>query len=375
MATLVALVGECGYNAMALQDIQSEIHPLPVMKHLPYLNGILVPTPTPFTTNGDVDLAALRSNIERWSASGISGCALLGSTGERAHLDEAEYLRVIEIGRAAVSSELAFIVGAGQQSTRGTIQEVRKAAAAGAEGVLVITPHFYRAAITQEALITHYQAVADASPVPVILYSMPALTGIKIEPDTVACLSRHENIVGVKDSSADVGGLGRTVELVQGISANSSTNGSSGTSEHQTSSIQNDRDGSPDRSITRDDFVVLTGNGTVLYEALRAGAVGGILAVGCVVPRLCLEIFRAVKAGENERAALLQKKLTPLAQAVTTKYGIGGLKAALNLIGYAGGAVRAPLRSPNEEALREIAGLLVEAQSAMADNSMEAAKA
>jgi len=120
---------------------------------------------------------------------------------------------------------------------------------------------------------------------------------------------------------------------------------------------------------TPNDFVVLTGNGTVLCDALRAGADGAILAVGCVVPELCLAIFQAANAGEHERAAALQEKLTPLAQAVTTKYGIGGLKAALDMIGLIGGAVRAPLQSPNEAALHEIGRLLAETRSAITLNT------
>lgn len=320
----------------------------------------MLPCPTPFDAAGALDLPALCSNIARWKATGVSGFAVLGSTGERVHLDEREYVQTIDAAREAVPRGdygLAFIVGVGQQSTRGTVNEVKVAAAAGADAVLVLTPHFYRSAITQEALVAHYTAVADSAPVPVILYSMPALTGIKIEPETVARLSEHQNIIGVKDSSADVEELRRTVELVRGRSADSFSNKVS------------------DGLANRDDFVVLTGNGTVLFDALRAGADGAILAVGCVVPELCLEIFRAVKAGEHERALALQGKLTPLAQAVTTKYGIGGLKAALEMIGFVGGAVRAPLRSPNSEAQGEIALLLAAAKSATAEYSVEAAEA
>ena len=243
-----------------------------------------------------------------------SASSILGSTGERVHLDEREYLEVIEVSRAA--SDSVLIVGAGQQSTVGTIKEIKNAARAGAEAVLVITPYFYRPAITQETLVSYYTAVADAAPVPVLLYSMPPLTGIKIEPETVARLSEHPNIIGVKDSSNDVAGFRRTVELCPS------------------------------------DFAVMTGNGTVLLDALRAGATGGILAVGCVVPDVCVEIFRAYGAQEVERAEKLQEELTPLASAVTTKYGIGGLKAALDLAGYRGGAVRAPLRSPDEACAR-----------------------
>ena len=267
-------------------------------------------------------MLSLRSNLDRWNRTLIAGYVLLGSTGERVHLDESEYLRVIEAARERVSTDRAFIVGAGQQSTRGTINEIAKAATTGADAVLVITPHYYRSAISQDALITYYSAVADAASVPVLLYSMPALTGIKIEPETIAHLSAHPNIIGVKDSSNDIAGFKQTVALCPA------------------------------------EFAVMTGNGTVFLDALEAGATGAILAVGCVVPQLCVEIFRSCQSGELERARMLQQKLTPLAAAVTTRFGIGGLKAALDLAGYRGGEVRAPLQAPGEEAQSEIGTLL-----------------
>ena len=283
------------------------------------MRGVLLPITTPFDAAGNVDLGGLRANIARWNATGISGYVLLGSTGERVHLDENEYLKVIEAARAEVGPRpegLTFIAGAGQQSTRGTIDEIKRVVGhATVDAFLVITPHFYRPSITQQALTGHYQSIADESPVPVILYSMPALTSVKIEPETAARLSEHENIIGIKDSSADLDGLRETIKLV------------------------------------RKDFAVLTGNGTVLNQALSAGACGGILAVGCIVPDVCLEIFRAVTSGESEHASSLQTKLTPLAQAVTTRFGIGGLKAALEMKGYVGGTVRASA-SPRQRSAR-----------------------
>jgi 4-hydroxy-2-oxoglutarate aldolase len=290
------------------------------------LKGVLLPITTPFDKSGQLNLHGLQNNIHQWSTSGIQGYVLLGSTGERVHLSEREYVEVIRHMRSQVPGSMAFIVGAGQQSTGGTIDEIKRAADAGADAVLVITPHFYRSAITQETLIRHYNEIADASPVPVILYSMPALTGIKIEPATTARLSIHPNIIGVKDSSADVEGFKQTVDLCP------------------------------------DEFAVMTGNGTVLLDALRVGATGAILAVGCVVPEICVEVMRAFKASDEERAELLQSKLKPLATAVTTKYGIGGLKAALDMGGYVGGSVRAPLQSPGEEARMEISKLLEHAK-------------
>jgi len=307
------------------------------------LRGVFLPIPTPFDSAGEIDFNALRANIAKWNGTGIGGYVILGSTGERVHLDEREYLEVIATAGKEVATDeggLAFIVGAGQQSTRGTVNEIKRVCAAvQVDAVLVLTPHFYRASITQQALVDHYRAVADESAVPVILYSMPALTGIKIEPETVALLSEHKNIIGIKDSSADVEGLKETVRLVQ------------------------------------KDFAVLTGNGTVFEPALRAAACGGILAVGCVAPAICLAIFRAVKAGETDRAAMLQAKLSPLAAAVTTRFGIGGLKAALEMRGFVGGAVRAPLRAPDEAAREEIRRCLAEAEKALNEVSARPAEA
>lgn len=288
------------------------------------LGGILLPFPTPFNLDGQTDTRALCSNIEKWNGTGIAGHVLLGSTGERVHMDERECLELIESARASVPDHLSFIVGAGQQSARATTLEVRRVAEAGADALLVITPHFYRAEMTQGVLVRYYLEVADASPVPVVLYSVPQLTNVTLAPETIARLSEHENIVGVKDSSGDVLALAETVRLVP------------------------------------EDFAVLTGNGSALYPALCVGARGGILAIGCIAPRLAVEIYEAFERGAHERAARAQQRLTILTRGVLGRYGISGLKAALDMLGYTGGRVRAPLQDASEEARREIASVLKE---------------
>jgi 4-hydroxy-2-oxoglutarate aldolase len=294
------------------------------------LSGVLLPITTPFYEDGELDLDGLGSNLNKWNETGINGYVLLGSTGERVNVDDAESLRIFNKAREFVSTEKVFIAGAGQQSTRGTINDIRRiAASVPVDAVLVITPHFYRPAMTQMALVDHYTAVADESPVPVVLYSMPALTGIRIEPETAARLSNHENIIGIKDSSADIERLKQTVRMV------------------------------------RNDFSVLSGNGTVLCEALQVGARGGILAVGCVVPDVCLGIFHAIQTGDTDLASTLQAAMSPLAEAVTTRFGIGGLKAALDMQGYTGGSVRAPLRAPDTGPREEIRRYLQEAQKSL----------
>lgn len=301
------------------------------------LRGVHIPFPTNFDDAGELDARALRANVARWNGTGVSGYVALGSTGERVHLDEGERRRVVEAAREAVPLEMAFVVGVGEQGTRATAADARRMSEAGADAVLVLTPHFYRGALTGEALYGHFAAVADASPVPVLLYNIPQNTGVTLAPEVVARLAAHGNIVGIKDSSGDVLALTEMLRLtLEGA----------------------------------DEFVVMTGHGGALYAALGAGAPGAILAVACVAPELCVAIYEAFAAGDDERARSLQRRLAPLAAAVTTRFGIGGLKAALELLGYAGGAVRAPLRSPGDDARREIARLLAEAQGGGATRNL-----
>jgi 4-hydroxy-2-oxoglutarate aldolase len=288
------------------------------------LRGILLPCTTPFDSDGRPDTRALASNIERWNETGVSGYVMLGSTGERVHLDEGECREVVEAARASVPAHLAFVVGVGQHDTRRSIAEAERACAAGADALLLITPHFYRGQMTPAALTDYYKAVADASDVPVVLYNIPQNTGIALSPETIARLSEHEKIIGIKDSSGDM------VNFMEML------------------------------SLQTDNFAVLTGHASVLYAALAAGAQGAILAVGCVAPGVAVKIARLFEEGRHEEAREVQRKLIPLARAVTTRYGIGGLKYALDLAGYAGGEVRAPLRLPDETARREIERTLAE---------------
>ncbi len=310
------------YNPTRFNQHKLSFHSPKTMSLSDQLNGVLIPPTTSFSINEEFDEAQFLANLKQWSATGISGFVVLGSTGERVHLDERDYQRVLNTARNVIQRSHAFIVGVGQQSTLGTLKEVAIAAEAGADAVLVLTPYFYRSALTNHALVEFFTRVADASKVPVMLYSMPALTGIKIEPATIARLSEHENIVGVKDSSNDIAGFAETVKLCP------------------------------------PDFAVMTGNGTVLLDALKAGATGGILAVGCAVPEVCLKVFRNFREGRLVEAEALQAKLTPLAAAVTTRFGIGGLKAAMDLAGYPGGNVRSPLSIPADSERAEISELL-----------------
>ena len=301
------------------------------------LHGILVPFPTPFDAAGEMDLGALQANLEKWNATGIKGYVALGSTGERVHLSDREAMTIIETARAAVPGTLAFIVGAGQQSTRATLEEVRRLGEAGADAVLLISPNYYRAEMTSAALADYYRAVADSAPLPVLLYNVPQLTGIALAPEMVAQLSEHENILGIKDSSGDILNLSETLRLV------------------------------------REPFTVLTGHGAALATALYAGAQGAILAVACFATRACVEIYDASKAGQTERALFLQRRVAHLVRALMGRFGIGGIKTAMEFVGYTGGHVRSPLRMPDEGARQEIARLLYE--SGLFDDEMKSASA
>lgn len=280
--------------------------------------------PTPFA-NGEVDVRAIRTNVTRWIAAGLGGIVALGTNGEAALLDEDESDAVVGAARDAVPRDRTLVAGVGRESTRATIAAARRAAALGADAVLVRTPSLYRAQMSVAAMARHFTAVADASPVPVLLYNYPAFTGVSMTPDVIGQLASHPNVAGMKETSNDGGQFADIAALV------------------------------PDR------FVLLAGSAPGLYPALCAGASGAILAVACVAPDACLRLFHFVRQGRHADALALQQRLNPLARAVTAKFGIGGLKAAMDLAGYIGGEPRAPLSAPPADAIdwlsRELAGL------------------
>jgi 4-hydroxy-2-oxoglutarate aldolase len=161
--------------------------------------------------------------------------------------------------------------------------------------------------MTQEALARFFNEVADASPIPVLVYNVPQNTGVVIEPATIARLAANENIIGVKDSSGNMGAISETLRLVPA------------------------------------GFKVMVGNGGILYPSLLMGAAGAILAVACAAPRACVDLYEAVRGGDHTRARELQNRIAPLSHIVTAGLGVAGLKAAMEMAGFAGGMARAPL--------------------------------
>ncbi len=285
------------------------------------LHGIFPPIATPF--DGDeIDLGAMRSNVAKWMKTKLTGVLVLGSNGEAPMLDADESFRVARAAREAVPKDRTLIVGAGEESTRSTIAAVRRAAQAGADVVLVRTPFYFKNQMTTDLFVRHFTAVADASPVPVLPYNVPGLTGVKLAAEAVATLASHPNIPGVKDSSAD---LTQIADLV---------------------------------AMTPAGFNVMAGSAPTLYASLCVGAAAGIVAVACVIPDLVVQLYELVRDGKHAEAVALQRKITPLAKSVTSAFGVAGLKAAMDLVGYAGGVPRRPLPAATPQMVETLRGQL-----------------
>lgn len=283
------------------------------------LEGIFPPVTTPFDDNGCIEHNHLSENIERWNETEISGYLILGSNGESVFLNEEEKLEIVNTARKAIPSSKEMLVGTGLESTKGTIEFTRKAADCGADVAVVITPHFFRDEMSHEAFLKHYLNVADNSPIPILLYNVPPFTSINLEVKTTAVLSIHENIIGIKDSSGNVEQLSEII------------------------------------SLTKDEkFSVLTGSSIVLYPSLCIGAAGGIMAIACILPERCADMIRLYKDGNHTEAKALQMRLIEPTIAITSRYGIPGLKAAMDLFGYHGGGSRLPLMPITDAEIEDI---------------------
>jgi 4-hydroxy-2-oxoglutarate aldolase len=286
------------------------------------LDGVFPPIPTVFDeATGAVDRAAIAANVQRWMKTKLAGILALGSNGESALLDDDECDVVVATVRSAMPADRLLLAGTGRESTRATIAASRRAADHGADAVLVRPPFFFKNQMTPDALVAHFTAVADASPVPVLLYDLPGVTGISFTLATVETLSAHPNIVGMKETSPDLERLGQFTAIRPG-------------------------------------FRVLCGWAPVVYPAFVAGATGAILALANVAPRACVALYDLTRGGRHSTALELQRALTPLARLVTSVHGIAGLKAALDLEGYRGGPVRPPLLPLPARARDEIAQAL-----------------
>ncbi|MBM3907848.1 MAG: dihydrodipicolinate synthase family protein [Gemmatimonadetes bacterium] len=286
------------------------------------LSGILGPVTTPFSATEALDLKGLTSNIRSHLAHGLQGIVVCGSTGEAALLDEMDRNHLVESARQAVPSDRLLLMGTGAESTRQCVTRCRDAGARGADAVLVVAPHYYGPQMTMDAVRAHYLRVADESPVPVVLYNIPKYMHFRLEPDVVAELSMHENVVGIKDSSGDLALLEGYLQA-QGAS-----------------------------------FTVMTGNGGQLLPALQAGARGGILAVSLFAAGLCVDVYEGFRSRDLQRATAAQEKLKPMASQIVAGLGVAGVKAAMDAVGLVGGPVRMPLTALTAEQRRTVQALL-----------------
>lgn len=271
------------------------------------LGGMFAATVTPFDLNGTLDRDAARRNVRALLDAGLHGVLLAGSTGEAALLDQTERDGLLQVVRDEVPSSRFLLMGVGTESTRQTIARAKHAATLGADALLVVGPHYFTALMTPAAQRAHYLAVADASPAPVVLYSVPAFMHYHLDADVVCELAQHENIIGIKDSS--------------------------GNAEWRNGYLRA-------RSAT---FAVMTGHAPSLTQALGDGCAGAVLAAACIAPRLALAVAHGVGLGHPEDAAEAQDGLRRLALEVAAVYGVPGLKAGVDAAGMFGGAPRSPL--------------------------------
>jgi 4-hydroxy-2-oxoglutarate aldolase len=294
------------------------------------IRGIFPALTTPFASDDSVSLSGVKENICRYNQTGLAGYVVLGSTGEAVMLSREEADSVLVAAKEAAAPGKLLIAGTGAESTAETIARTKRAASLGYQVALVKTPYYYKPAYRPETYVQHYRAVADASPIPILLYSVPQFTGITLETPEILTLAAHPNIAGIKDSSGNIQRLGEVVA------------------------------GAP-RS-----FQVLTGGAAVVYPALAMGARGAILALADVLPEKCAELYDLVQRGLHENAMQLQHLLVVASKRIVSDSGIAGVKYAMDLRGYWGGLPRPPLLPLTEEKKSVISAVISQLHPAAA---------
>lgn len=278
----------------------------------------MVPATSSFTASGEIDSAAFQRNLDAHLSFGMDGVLVGGSSGESALLENDDRRQLLALARERVPQDKWLIAGIGSESTRLTIQRAIDARDAGANAVLVISPHYFLKRMSESALLAHFRAVADASPLPVLLYNMPAYSHIVLSPAFVHEMAQHGNVIGMKDSAGNIPVLQQYLEA------------------------QNEQ------------FKVLTGSGGTVVPALAAGASGAILAIALYAGPAVRKMVDLFRAGDRDAAASLQGTLTPLAMDIAGAMGPAGIKAAMDLVGLSGGPTRSPLLPVSAEELETI---------------------
>jgi len=286
--------------------------------------GIFPALTTPYSEDGSVRIERFKENIGRYNKTGLSGYVVLGSTGESVLLSSAEGEALLAAGKESAAPGRLLIAGAGAESTAETIARCKRAANLGYDIALVKTPYYYKPAYKSEVYLRHYRSVADASPIPVLLYSVPIFTGVALDTPEILTLAEHPNIVGIKDSS---GVIQRVVEVAAKAPAS---------------------------------FRVLTGGAAVVYPALAGGANGAVLALASALPERCVAIYESWKSGRHGEALAQQQQVAQASKTIVSENGIAGLKYAMDLRGYFGGVPRLPLLPLSEEKKQQVRKLVTE---------------
>jgi 4-hydroxy-2-oxoglutarate aldolase len=285
------------------------------------LSGIFPALTTPFSADGSVAVEDIKHNITKYNTTGLAGYVAIGSTGESVLLSRKEVETVLVAVKESAAPGMRLIAGTGAESTAETIERTKRAAEIGYHVALVKTPYYYKPLYKPEVFIAHFRRVADASPIPVILYSVPQFTGVALEAPEVGVLAQHPNIIGIKESS---GNVQRAAEIL---------------------------------AAAPPPFQLLVGSASMMFPSMVLGAVGAILALASALPELCVALFNAVRTGDMETARALQAVIMPASKVIVSQCGIPGVKYAMDLAGYRGGAPRPPLLPVSEEqkqAIREL---------------------
>jgi 4-hydroxy-2-oxoglutarate aldolase len=293
-------------------------------------SGIYPALTTPFSSDGEVDLVALRQNVSRYNQTPVSGYVVQGSTGESVMLSSAEGEAILSAVRDSAAPGRRMIAGTGAESTAETIRKTIKAASLGYEAALVKTPYYYKPFYKAEAILAHYRAVADHSPIPVLLYSIPQFTGITLETPEILALSEHPNIIGIKDSSGDVR---RLSEIVGGA---------------------------------RDRFQVFTGSASVVFPSLIMGARGAVLALAAALPEACAALYSLFRERRFDDARALQSKLLIASKLIVSDAGVPGVKYAMDVRGFHGGLPRLPLQPVSEASKKRISDVVASLETSAA---------
>jgi 4-hydroxy-2-oxoglutarate aldolase len=352
------------------------------------LSGIFPPITTPYYPDGKVYFKKLEHNVERYSKTPVAGIVVLGSTGEAIMLSDQERRDVLKTAREAVAPTKVLIAGTGSESAVETLHLTDYAAELGYDIALVRTPHYYKKQMQPANMMAFYRTVADRSPLPIMLYSVPALTGYDLPAEVVIELADHPNIVGIKESGGDIEKIGRIVHATGHVKRSATvTITFEATTPRMLKAATEDEEklskngggelvsisaagGSSPAAVavvegfkTRQKevgFQILSGAANQLHPSLQAGAVGAILAFAVAAPTACYEVYTAWKEGDHELARLKQERIAKAADRVGSQMGIPALKYAMDLNGYFGGASRLPLLPLTSDEKSEVERLMAD---------------